>query len=43
MAAAAIFKKSQISRYISNGLTDLYEIWYGDAKWVSQPLGPLKN
>ena len=25
--------KSQKSRYLRNGLTDLYEIWYGDAKW----------
>jgi len=34
MAAAAIWKitKSAISR---NGLTDLYEIWYADEKWVS--------
>ena len=32
--------KSQKSR---NGLTDRYEIWYGDAKWVSQPLRPLQN
>ena len=23
------------SRYFRNGLTDLYEIWYADAKWVS--------
>ena len=27
--------KSQKSRYLRNGLTDLYEIWYADAKWVS--------
>jgi len=26
MAAAAMFKKSQKSRYLLNGLTDLYEI-----------------
>ena len=32
MAAAAILKKSQKSRYLRNGLTDLYEIWYTDAK-----------
>ena len=36
-------KKSQKSRYLRNGLTDLYEIWYADAKWVSLPLRPLKN
>ena len=29
------FWKSQKSRYLRNGLTDLYEIWYADAKWVS--------
>jgi len=28
-------KKSQKSRYLRNGLTDRYEIWYADAKWVS--------
>ena len=27
--------KSQKSRYLHNGLTNLYEIWYADAKWVS--------
>ena len=27
--------KSQKSQYIRSGLTDLYEIWYADAKWVS--------
>jgi len=27
--------KSQKSRYLRNGLTDLYEIWYAYAKWVS--------
>jgi len=25
-------EKSQKSRYLRNGLTDLYEIWYADAK-----------
>ena len=35
MAAAAILKITQKSRYLRNGLTDLYEIWYADAKWVS--------
>ena len=25
-------RKSQKSRYLRNGLTDLYEIWYADAK-----------
>jgi len=33
MAAAAIWK-SQKSRYLPNGLSDLYEIWYADAKWL---------
>jgi len=33
MAAAAIMKMRKIA--IRNGLTDLYEIWYADAKWVS--------
>ena len=28
--------KSQKSQCLRNGLTDLYEIWYADAKWVSQ-------
>jgi len=23
------------SRYLRSSLTDLYEIWYADAKWVS--------
>jgi len=41
MAAAAILK-SQKLRYIRNGLTDLYEIWYADAKWVCHPLQSLK-
>jgi len=27
-------EKSQKSRYLCNGLTDLYEIWYADAKWA---------
>jgi len=27
-------EKSQKSRYLRNGLTDLYEIWKADAKWV---------
>jgi len=36
-------EKSQKSRYLRNGLTDLYEIWYGDAKWVCPPLWPLKS
>jgi len=35
-------EKSQKSRYFCNGLTDLYEIWYADAKWVSHPLQSLK-
>jgi len=38
MAAAAILKITQKSRYLRNGFTDLYEIWYGGAKWVSLPL-----
>jgi len=28
-------RKSQKSRYLSNGLTDLHAIWHDDAKWVS--------
>jgi len=28
-------EKSQTLRYLRNCLTDLYEIWYGGAKWVS--------
>jgi len=31
------------SRYLRNGLTDLYEIWYDDAKQVSSPLRPFNN
>ena len=31
MAAAVILKITK-SRYIRNSLTDLYEIWYDDAK-----------
>jgi len=27
-------EKSQKSRYLRNGLTDLYKIWYSDAKCV---------
>ena len=27
-------EKSQNSRHLRNGLTDLYEIWYADAKCV---------
>jgi len=27
-------RKSQKSRYLHNGLTDLYEIWYANAKWA---------
>ena len=34
MAAAAILKNHKKSRYIRNGLTDLYKIWYADAKYV---------
>jgi len=33
----------QKSRYIRNGFTDLYEIWYANAKWFSYPSVPLKN
>ena len=33
--------ENQKWRYLRNGVTDLYEVWYGDAKWVS--LRPLKN
>jgi len=35
MAAATILKNHKKSRYFRNGLTDLYEIWYADEKWVS--------
>jgi len=35
MAAAAIMQKSQKSRYLRKGLTDLYEIWFAHAKWAS--------
>ena len=35
--------KTQKSRYLRNGLTDLYKIWYADAKYVPKPLRPLKN
>jgi len=28
-------RKVQKSRYPRNGLMDLYEIWYSDAKWVN--------
>jgi len=28
-------EKSQKLRYLRNGLTDLYEIWYADAKWTT--------
>jgi len=34
MAAAAILKNHK-NRDLCNGLTNLYEIWYADAKWVS--------
>ena len=34
MAAAAMLKITK-TRYLRNGLTDLYEIWYGGEKWVS--------
>ena len=27
-------EKSQKSRYLREGLTDLYEIWYADAQYV---------
>jgi len=32
MAAAAMLK---IPKNIRNGSTDLYEIWYAGAKWIS--------
>ena len=38
MAAAAIWKITKIA-ISPNGLTDLYEIWYADAKWVCR--GPI--
>ena len=31
------------NRDISQRFTDLYEIWYADAKWVSYPPWPLKK
>jgi len=32
-------EKSQKSRFRRNGLTDLYKIWYADAKWLlSSPI-----
>jgi len=34
MAAAAMLKITKIAIY-RNGLTDLYEIWYAGAEWVS--------
>jgi len=43
ITAAAILKKSQKSWYLRNGLTDLYEIWYADAKWACKPLWLLKG
>jgi len=42
MTAAAILKNHKKSRYLLNGFTDLYEIWYADAKWASYQLRPLK-
>ena len=42
MAAAAMWKITKIA-ISPNGLTDLYEIWYADAKWVSYPPWPLKK
>jgi len=36
-------EKSQKSRYLRDGLTDLYKIWYADAECVPKPLRPLKN
>jgi len=33
--ATATILKSQKLRYLRNGLTDLYELWYADATWVS--------
>ena len=35
MAAAAISKITK-SRYLRNGLTDIYEIWYTDASTVKK-------
>ena len=34
-ALVGYLEKSQKSRYLRNGLTDFYEIWYTDAKWFS--------
>ena len=41
--AAATIGKSQKLRYLRNRLTDLYEIWYTDAKWVSTAATFKKN
>jgi len=30
-------RKSQKSRYLRNRLTDVYEIWYADARWSPAP------
>ena len=42
MAAEAILKITKIA-IPCNGLTDLYKIWYADAKWVSLPPRLLKK
>jgi len=34
--------KNRKSPYLSNGLTDLHEIWHDDACWPSSPFWPLK-
>jgi len=34
---------SQTLRYLRNCLTDLYEIWYGGAKWVSLTAQTVTN
>jgi len=36
-------EKSQTLRYLRNCLTDLYEIWYGGAKWVSLTAQTVTN
>jgi len=36
-------EKLQKSRYLRNGLSDVYEIGYDDAKYVFPSLRPLKS
>jgi len=34
-ALAVIMKIPKIAIYLRNDMTDLYEIWHDDAKWLS--------